>query len=561
MHVAAGECITVHFTNRRTVRASFHSRPALGLCRRQHGLRLRLERRRRRLRSRADRCTRRQRDYRLYADTAKLGATLISDFGGATVAAGAGGVATNVDTGATGLYGAIVVAPAGATFTEPTLRRHGQHRSPGRRARPGSRLVPRLHRSCCRTPIEDIGQSHMPYPTEVKGISAINYRSGPAATSTTDGNGAFSATNSGPGGTPATPMLQAYVGDPVEVHALVTPGSEQMHVFGLGGESWPLDPFIPRLQRDAGPRDRPLGDAAGGHPGGCRRRDDRRRHVLRRSATPVHRTPACGASSASCRTRAARSGRSTTAAAPAASATFITLDAVRARTPHHPHDSGRRPSRRRRSSPPSDGPAVRVTPTMPGEGRPAILVLVAGRRGARLAPGHRARSALQAGSDGHGTTVKALKVRPMPAPGRTGRRCACDDRDGATPPPVAGGRGIGSTPPLGVPGGRRARRGRARPAVLAGALAAGSGARRRPCARQRRIPRGLEAIARPGRVAARAHGNGRVVDSHGARRRGFVAGNHRLVDVRLRYAAPARRGLPHGSRRARRSSSTAATSC
>ena len=35
------------------------------------------------------------------------------------------------------------------------------------------------------------------------------------------------------------------MGDPVEVHALVTPGSEQMHVFSLGGESWPLDPFLP----------------------------------------------------------------------------------------------------------------------------------------------------------------------------------------------------------------------------------------------------------------------------------------------------------------------------
>jgi hypothetical protein len=31
----------------------------------------------------------------------------------------------------------------------------------------------------------------------------------------------------------------------VQVHALVTPGSEQMHVFSLGGESFPLEPFIP----------------------------------------------------------------------------------------------------------------------------------------------------------------------------------------------------------------------------------------------------------------------------------------------------------------------------
>ena len=52
---------------------------------------------------------------------------------------------------------------------------------------------------------ENIGQSHMPYPTEIKGTTAINYGSGPQATSSSDGNGAFAATDSGETGTPGTP--------------------------------------------------------------------------------------------------------------------------------------------------------------------------------------------------------------------------------------------------------------------------------------------------------------------------------------------------------------------
>ena len=112
----------------------------------------------------------------------------------------------------------------------------------------------------------------MPYPTDVKGITPINYRSGPRATAGGDGNGAFAATNSGSNGTPATPILKAYVGDPVEVHALVTPGSEQMHVFSLGGESFPLDPFLPgsnQVQaRGIGPWETLQANIRGGAGGG-----------------------------------------------------------------------------------------------------------------------------------------------------------------------------------------------------------------------------------------------------------------------------------------------------
>jgi len=50
---------------------------------------------------------------------------------------------------------------------------------------------------------------------------------------------------------PGTPVLRAYPGDDVRVHALVAPGSEQGHVFSLGGLAWPIDPNITNAQKVA----------------------------------------------------------------------------------------------------------------------------------------------------------------------------------------------------------------------------------------------------------------------------------------------------------------------
>jgi FtsP/CotA-like multicopper oxidase with cupredoxin domain len=270
MHVAAGECVTVHFTNRRTVRASFHSTGLLSASAAGNsaygaassGIDVGFG-------PEQTVAPGGSRDYRLYADNAKLGATLISDFGGATVLPTSGGVPINVDTGSIGMYGAIDVAPAGATFTEP---KSGGQVSIGAQVDvhvPGAASY-RDFTVLMQDVDESIGQSHMPYPTEVKGISTINYGSGPRTTN--DVNGAYSASGSGQNGTPATPILTAYVGDPVQVHALVTPGSEQMHVFGLGGESWPLDPFLDgsnQVQaRAVGPWETLQANISGGAGGG-----------------------------------------------------------------------------------------------------------------------------------------------------------------------------------------------------------------------------------------------------------------------------------------------------
>jgi hypothetical protein len=79
-----------------------------------------------------------------------------------------------------------------------------------------------------------MGEDFMPYPTNAElGKSLINYQAAPAG----DGPTAFRD----PGN---VPWLTAYAGDPMTVHAVMSPGSENSHVFSLGGLSWPQDPFV-----------------------------------------------------------------------------------------------------------------------------------------------------------------------------------------------------------------------------------------------------------------------------------------------------------------------------
>ena len=117
-----------------------------------------------------------------------------------------------------------------------------------------------------------IGGSFMPYPVSVKDPALLNYR---AATGRGDDANTFS---SNVHGDPATPLLRAYAGDPTKVHFLVAPGSEQMHVFGLGGQYWPFDPEIAASQSIAsqgvGPWETFDAELAGGAGGLARTRGD-----------------------------------------------------------------------------------------------------------------------------------------------------------------------------------------------------------------------------------------------------------------------------------------------
>ncbi len=221
MHASAGRCIEVSFTNQRAgARASFHvgevdRTPESSGVDVGYGPEQTV-------------APGETRTYRYYADTRKLGITPIADFGG-------------LDTGTKGLYGALVISPAGATFTDPQS---------GADVLYGDQVDVHLagsngYRDFTSIMADDdpiIGGNFMPYPIAVAGQSFLNQRSTPL-TGARGANPANAFSSIG-NGDPSTPLLRAYAGDPVNTHFMVAPGSEQGHVFSLGGQSWPFDPEI-----------------------------------------------------------------------------------------------------------------------------------------------------------------------------------------------------------------------------------------------------------------------------------------------------------------------------
>jgi hypothetical protein len=234
LHVPAGTCFEVAFTNQRSVRSSFHldmvqSTPA------SSGVNAGFS-------SEQTVAPGGSRTYRFYADSGRYETALISDYGGATAVANAAGIFDpKVDPGRDGMYGAVEVAPAGSTFTDPVT---GLPVDTGTQVdvHPPGRPAYRDFTLFLADQDPRIGQNTMPYPDNVDGPAAINYAT--AALSTED-NATAVFSSAARGGDPATPILRAYAGDPVVVHAIGAPGNEQTHSFSLGGESWALDALIP----------------------------------------------------------------------------------------------------------------------------------------------------------------------------------------------------------------------------------------------------------------------------------------------------------------------------
>jgi hypothetical protein len=220
-HVAAGDCLTVEFTNQRaTAWSSFHV-SKLDHTPDSSGVDVGFN-------SEQAVAPGGTKTYRYYADSRKLGSVLVDDQG-------------DTDSGKLGLYGAIEVAPSGATFTDPQT---------GAMVMTGARVdvhvpgTPGYRDFTLALADQDpiIGGSFMPYPVNVDAGSLINYKA--AAGRGDDANTFSSAAH----GDPVTPLLEAYAGDPTTVHFLGAPGNEQMHVFGLGGQYWAFDPEIPVSQ-------------------------------------------------------------------------------------------------------------------------------------------------------------------------------------------------------------------------------------------------------------------------------------------------------------------------
>jgi hypothetical protein len=218
LHVAAGECVEVTLTNRRaTARASFHLG---GLLHDLDSSGINIGN------NPGDETVApgASRTYTYFADSQRIESAIVTDFGSTT-------------GGADGLYGAVVVAPAGSTFSSPFT---GQATDVGTQVDvhvPGAADYRDL-----TTILADhdprIGQDTMPYPTAIQNQALINYRQ---VAPRTDNADMFSSLVNG---APATPLLRAYAGDQVKVHAIGAPGNEQLHVFSLGGMSWPGDMYI-----------------------------------------------------------------------------------------------------------------------------------------------------------------------------------------------------------------------------------------------------------------------------------------------------------------------------
>ena len=198
--------------------------------------------------------------YKFYAESVSIEAAQFSDFGGDA-------------TGKIGLYGALSCTRR--TPGSPTRQRRPRHYGavvdthvPGK---PGYRD----NTLFLQDDDPQIGSDFMPYPIKVGGLTLINYKN--AGRRTDD----FS-------GTVATPLLQAYVGDPSNPR-LSTPGSEQPHVFRAGGLSWLRDPYMPGSQEVAEQGLSPF-QARRAHHRRCRWSwITDRRLLLRRQPASVHR--------------------------------------------------------------------------------------------------------------------------------------------------------------------------------------------------------------------------------------------------------------------------------
>ncbi|WP_406831207.1 multicopper oxidase domain-containing protein [Pedococcus sp. KACC 23699] len=222
MHVVAGECVTVHLTNLLGSPVGF----AVGKMHREAGsggvnVGFSTDQ------NTAPNATR---SYVYYVPEHRVGSAVVSDLA-------SNGRLKN------GLYGVMVVAPASQVpglsteFSDPVT---GEAKSLG-----GQVIVhvpggsPQDYRDFTVTVADNdaqIGQDFMPYPTSATaGRSNISYLAAPV------GDGATSFRNPG-----KVPYLTAFAGDPEVVHVLMAPGSENNHVFSLGGFRWEQEPLVGR---------------------------------------------------------------------------------------------------------------------------------------------------------------------------------------------------------------------------------------------------------------------------------------------------------------------------
>ena len=141
-----------------------------------------------------------------------------------------------------GLYGAVIVGAPGTRYSHPATGEDlGGGASWAVDAHPVSGPPYRDFALFLQDEDEVIGTAQMPYNEQVQGLVGLNYRKEPLARRLVAHKDTAKLFRSAVHGDPATPLLEAFAGDPVRLHLFV-PFSEQAHVFSLEGHRWPLEP-------------------------------------------------------------------------------------------------------------------------------------------------------------------------------------------------------------------------------------------------------------------------------------------------------------------------------
>jgi hypothetical protein len=225
LHVAAGDCLQIRLLNTRDVPTSF-AVSKLDRSAASSGVNVGY--------TPEETLPRRtgSRFYTYYADSAFLGSATIADFAGHDTK----------NSQKLGMYGAVIVSPAGATFGPAHAGTAVGAQVDVHLPAPISGPARKDYRDVTLLLADNdprVGQDTMPYPTNAApGVSNINYQVAP----TGDATASYRDVN---GADPATPVVKTYAGDPLLVHEMIAPGSEQSHVFSLGGLSASRDMFVP----------------------------------------------------------------------------------------------------------------------------------------------------------------------------------------------------------------------------------------------------------------------------------------------------------------------------
>ncbi len=133
-----------------------------------------------------------------------------------------------------GLYGAIVVGAPGSTY-----------RGDGTQVDvfPPNGAPYRDATLMLENEDESIGTHRMPYTTQVRGTTAINYTAAPISDRLGNPEDPSSVYRSDRHGDPPTPLINTFAGDPLHLHVLA-PWSEQAQVFTIEGHDWPVEPGL-----------------------------------------------------------------------------------------------------------------------------------------------------------------------------------------------------------------------------------------------------------------------------------------------------------------------------